>query len=97
MRPRGTYGPVAKALIDAAGEAPGQVRELCARAGVGYSAGRYTAARLVDAGALVVLNAGRPAVLASAGGGTTAHEPLQRLAAALRPCPRMVVFNSTDC
>lgn len=96
MRPRGTYGPVAKALIDAAGEAPGQVRELCARAGVGYTAGRYTAARLVDAGALVVLNAGRPAVLASAQRVQPADEPLRQLAEALRPRPRMLVLHTAE-
>lgn len=62
-RPVGAYGPVAKALCDTARSSPGAVRELCARAQVAYSRGRYTASRLVEAGELVVLQPGRPAVL----------------------------------
>lgn len=62
-RPSGTYGPVALALCDAASSGPGAVRDLCARAQVAYGTGRYTASRLVDAGELVVLRPGRPAVL----------------------------------
>lgn len=98
MRPRGSYGPVAQALIDAARAAPGAVRELCERAQVGYSAGQYTASRLVDSGALVVLEPGRPAVL----GAVTADEPegpdegALSLAAAMHRWPGLVVLHGAD-
>lgn len=62
-RPVGSYGPVAKALCDSARSSPGTVRDLCMRAQVANSHGRYTASRLVEAGDLVVLQPGRPAVL----------------------------------
>lgn len=62
MRPR---GEVSEALVRAAQAGPAPVRELAARAGVGYSVARYTATRLVDRGELVVLHGGRPAVLAA--------------------------------
>lgn len=72
-RPRGA---VAQALLGAA-RAAGQaatVRDLCARAQVGFGAGSYTASRLVSAGDLLVVGshapppgtpprAGRPAAL----------------------------------
>lgn len=64
MRPRGSFGPVGRALLDAAQTSPGQVRQLAARAQVSYAAARYTASRLVEAGALVVIDSGRPATLA---------------------------------
>ena len=63
MRPRGSYGEVASALLEAAGEGAAPVRQLAERAQVGYAAARYTASRLVDQGALQVREAGRPAVL----------------------------------
>lgn len=67
MRPRGTYGEVAQALLRAADHGPGDVRTLATRAQVGYGAARYTASRLVSVGELVVLDGrSRPAVLARA-------------------------------
>lgn len=59
-RPR---GPVAFALLSAAEQGPATVRELAARAQVGYGVARYTASRLVDGLQLTVLQPGRPAVL----------------------------------
>lgn len=59
-RPR---GPVSAALLSAAEQGPATVRELAARAQVGYGAARYTASRLVDGLQLTVLQPGRPAVL----------------------------------
>jgi hypothetical protein len=64
MRPRGSLGEVAVVLRQQALQQPGPVRELAARAQVGYDCARYTATRLVQAGELAVLNPGqRPAVL----------------------------------
>ena len=63
-RPQGSYGGLAQALRDAAVSGPAPVRVLCERAQVGYAAGRYTASRLVAAGQLVPVQAGRPMVLA---------------------------------
>jgi hypothetical protein len=60
MRPR---GELSQALVKAASQGPGPVRTLAERAQVGYSAARYTASRMVDRGELVVLEAGRPALL----------------------------------
>lgn len=62
-RPRGSFGDVAQALDAAAATSPGTVKELAARAQVGYRVAQYTATRLVDAGKLAKLNEGRPAVL----------------------------------
>lgn len=64
MRPRGSYGEVGRALIDQAKKQPGTVRELAQRAQVGYVTAAKTASRFVQAGELVKLNEGRPAVLA---------------------------------
>lgn len=63
-RPRQSFGPVALALIEAAGE-PATVAELAARACVGRAVSRYTASRLVDAGVLELVTppGKRPAVL----------------------------------
>lgn len=66
MRPRGSYGEVARALCDAASAAPGTVRELAVRAQVGYGLARCTASRLIDAGVLQVHTPGRPQSLALA-------------------------------
>lgn len=63
-RPHGAMGAVAKALLSAAASGPGTVVQLAERACVGYAAARYTASRLVSAGALSPLCSGRPAVLA---------------------------------
>jgi hypothetical protein len=59
-RIRGQYGPVAQALLQAADEQPGTVRELAQRANVGYAVSRYSVSRLVSAG-VCVLDGGRPA------------------------------------
>lgn len=67
MRPRGSYGEVAQALLDAATAGPAAVRDLAVRAQVGYSTARVTCSRLVDRGELVAVDGGvRPAVLARA-------------------------------
>lgn len=63
MRPR---GEISMALAAAAKSGPGTVADMCRRAQVGMAAGRYTASRMVDRGELVVLEAGRPAVVVSA-------------------------------
>ena len=58
------HGELVQALQAAAGAGPGTVRELAHRGLVGLSVARYTASRMVDRGQLVVVDAGRPAVLA---------------------------------
>lgn len=63
MRPR---GEIANALSAAAKSGPGTVADMCRRAQVGMAAGRYTASRMLDRGELVVLEAGRPAVVVAA-------------------------------
>ncbi|MEX8518261.1 MAG: hypothetical protein AB3X44_07080 [Leptothrix sp. (in: b-proteobacteria)] len=63
-RPRGTFGAVAQALLAAAGQQPGTVRELAMRAQVGHAAARYTACRLLEQGALKPQSDTRPHVLA---------------------------------
>lgn len=81
MRPRGSYGEVAQALLDAAEHGPAAVRGLAERAQVGYGAARVTCSRLVGRGELVVLDGGaRPAVLARAPGAAVPHalDVLQR-------------------
>ena len=62
MRP---IGDIALAL-DAAADAPSTVRDLCIKARVGFDAGRMTACRMVERGALVVVNDKRPALVVSA-------------------------------
>lgn len=66
MRPRGTHGEVARAMLEVAAQSPGTVVELAHQARVSVPVARYTASRLVDRGHMVVLHAGRPAVLAAA-------------------------------
>lgn len=78
MRPRGTHGGIARAILHVADE-PATVRELAERAQVGYGVARYTASRLVDRGHLEVVASGRPAVLQRAEAAPTA--------AAVRPAP----------
>jgi hypothetical protein len=73
MRPAGSFGELALALRAAALESPGTVADLAGRAQVAYSAARYTASRLVERGELVVVAAGRPALL-----GTPAPAPARR-------------------
>lgn len=77
MRPRGSYGPVATALLQAWAQAPAPVREVAQRAQVGYGVAKRTASRLRQCGELVVLSGGRPAVLAVPG---TVLEPAADLA-----------------
>lgn len=64
MRPRGSYGEVAQAMLAAAKRGPGPVRELAQRAQVGYGAAAWTCSRLVARGELVADRSVRPAVLA---------------------------------
>ena len=52
-RPRGSYGELGAALLDAAKCGPGTVIELADRACVGRHASRYTCSRLLTAGHLV--------------------------------------------
>jgi len=63
MRPRGSFGEVGRALLQSAQDGPGTVSELAERACVGYGAARYTASRLVSAGALAPMSDSRPMVL----------------------------------
>jgi len=87
LRPRGTRGEVARALLDAAAAQPGTVRDLAARAQVGVRSARYTASRLVSCGALAPVADGRPAVLARADqmAPALAHCDLTACMAAWRP------------
>jgi predicted transcriptional regulator of viral defense system len=57
-------GDIAEALSTAASWGPATVRELAARAQVGYAAARYTESRMTARGELVRLSAGRPALVA---------------------------------
>jgi hypothetical protein len=59
-------GDVRLALAKAWQQGPAPVREAAQRACVGMAAARYTASRMVDSGELVVLQGGKPAVLAPA-------------------------------
>jgi len=79
MRPRGSYGPVAQALLSAAADGPGPVRQLASRAQVGFSAAEYTCSRLVRQGELVVLDGSRPAVLAVPPAGEDLADKLDEL------------------
>ena len=64
MRPRGSYGEVAQALLRAASAAPGPVRVLAERAQVGYQAAYVACTRLRQRGDLVPLcEDQRPVVL----------------------------------
>ena len=77
-RPRGTYGELARALQQA-GQQEGTSRELCARAQVGFVAGRKVISRMRQRGDLVVVRADVwPVVLAGP----------ERAAQLLRPAPR---------
>ena len=55
MRPRGSFGLVGMALIDAARVKPGTLRELAHRSNVGYDAARDHVPKLARAGALRVV------------------------------------------
>jgi hypothetical protein len=63
-RPRGSYGEITVALIEAARQAPGTVRELAARAQVGFACAERKASCLVKRGDLVVVQQTKPMVLA---------------------------------
>lgn len=80
MRPRGSYGEIGRALLAAAAVGPATVAALAERAQVGSSAARVTASRMVERGDLVVLEPGRPAVLAIAPAGETLADKLGELA-----------------
>lgn len=56
-------GEVAAALRAEAERRPGTVRELSARARVGYRVARYTASRMLERGELVPVLGSRPAVV----------------------------------
>jgi hypothetical protein len=81
-RPR---GEIRLALYSAATAAPGPVRELAARAQVGYAAAQYTATRMLRDRELVVLSSGTQGrVLAAADeqrlcGEETVRQALDRL------------------
>lgn len=76
-RPRGTYGELARALQQA-GQQEGSARDLCARAQVGFAAGRKVVSRMRQRGDLVVVKQDVwPPVLATA----------ERAAQLLRPAP----------
>ena len=64
MRPP---GDVRLALQKAWQQGPAQVSVAAERACVGRAVARYTASRMVDSGQLVVVQPGKPAVLALAG------------------------------
>jgi hypothetical protein len=66
-RPVGAVGEVARALLDQAAREPGTARELSRRACVGDRVGMYTVSRLKNAGLLVQVLDGRPAVFAAKG------------------------------
>ncbi len=78
MRPRGSYGEVASALLDRA-EEPGTVREIALRAQVSVPVARYTISRLVDRGDLVVLDGSRPATVMRAAAEDAADDPFELL------------------
>lgn len=79
-RPRGSYGEVAQVMLETATtHGPGTVRALAERAQVGYGAARYTASRLLSTGDLVVLEGGRPSVLAVPPGGDELADKLDEL------------------
>jgi hypothetical protein len=63
MRP---LGDVRLALQEAWQQGPAQVSVAAERACVGRAVARYTASRMVDSGQLVVVQPGKPAVLALA-------------------------------
>lgn len=84
-RPRGSFGEIGRAMVNAAASGPASVRELAERAQVGYDAARYTASRLVRMGALEVAEEGRPVVLAIAGASQRAEpEAIEQLEVAIR-------------
>lgn len=87
MRPKGSYGEIAQALRGAAVQ-EGTGRQLCARAQVGFDAGRKTISRMRERGDLVVVDPDRwPVVLASP----------ERAAQLLRPAPTPAqVMDSLD-
>ena len=82
MRP---HGEIRMALLDAAKQAPGTVRELAERAQVGFATAKYTASRMIDTDQLVRVEDGRPARYAAPDcpaippGGETLADALQRL------------------
>lgn len=83
-RPGRPLGDIAQALIEAAGQKPGTVAELAARAQVGRAPARMTCSRLVTRGQLVVVNRKRPIELqAVAGVCTPVVDAAQALASAM--------------
>lgn len=82
-RPAGSFGELSGALLTAAQAGPGTVRELAARAQVGFDAARYRAPYLVRAGALQVVQPGRPQVLGVAAVAAPAGRPAEEAFALL--------------
>lgn len=78
MRPRGSYGEIATALLDHAG-VPASVKDIAHRAQVSVPVARYTASRLVERGELVVLDGGRPALLVRADAAPADEDPFEIL------------------
>jgi hypothetical protein len=78
MRPRGSYGEVTAALVRAAYSGPAPVRELAARACVGFDVADRKASVLVSRGDLVVVRAGRPRLLGVPEQAPPAREDLLR-------------------
>lgn len=68
-------GEVRTALMQAASLEPGTVRELAARAQVGFGAAAYTCSRLQSAGQLVRVSDGRPARLVATAASTRSSGP----------------------
>lgn len=66
MRPRGTFGPVARALLSVWERQPCTVRDAAMQAQVGIAVARVTASRLLQRGLLIERKPGRRAVLMAA-------------------------------
>lgn len=75
MRPRGSFGEVATALLEVHALGPCTVREAAERAQVRYETARYTASRLIERGVLEIAEPmSRPAMLIT----RMANEPVKR-------------------
>lgn len=78
MRPRGTHGEIARAMLEAARQQPGgTVVQIAQAAQVSVQVARYTASRLIERGHLVVVDDARPAKLAPADSAESSHTLLQ--------------------
>jgi hypothetical protein len=84
-RPR---GDITKALIAAARQGPGTARELAERALVGRVVARFKVSAMIRRGDLIVIRAGRPALLALPADRAASAPPVIYLAAAWWPVGR---------